>query len=75
MGLEPLGALFSKKNNPQSAIMTSRKKNINVKVDWDQLDTFFADQYEEDYGQYFSTTPDTSFSDILIFKSNEMQIA
>jgi len=34
-----------------------------------QLDMFFADRYEADYGQYFSSTPDTSFSDIVIFKS------
>ncbi len=33
--------------------MKSRQKNINVKVDWDQLDTFFAGQYEADYGKYF----------------------
>ena len=28
-----------------SAIMKSQQKNINVEVDWDQLDTFFVDQY------------------------------
>lgn len=34
--------------------MKSKKKNINAEVDWDELDTFLADQYEADYGQYFN---------------------
>lgn len=29
--------------------------------DWDQLDTFFVEQYEADYGQYFSTTVASTF--------------
>jgi|GEM_PF-5838848 len=45
--------------------MKTKKNDINAEVDWDQLDTFLADQYEADYGHYFSISPDTSFSDIL----------
>ena len=41
--------------------MKSQQKNINVEVDWDQLDTFFVDQYEADYGKYFSTTVTSYF--------------
>jgi hypothetical protein len=55
--------------------MKFQKKNINAEIDWDKLDTFWADQYEANYGQYFSTTQESSFSDTAIFKSNELQIA
>jgi hypothetical protein len=34
--------------------MKLQKTNINVEVDWDELDTFWADQYEVDYGKYSS---------------------
>ncbi len=31
-----------------------RKQDIDVEIDLDRLDNFWADQYEADYGNYFS---------------------
>jgi len=34
--------------------MTSKTKQYEtMKVNWDEVDTFWAEQYQEDYGQYF----------------------
>ncbi len=31
-----------------------KKQDIDVEIDWDELDSFWGDQYEADYGNYFS---------------------
>ena len=31
-----------------------KKQDVHVEIDWDELDNFWTDQYEADYGNYFS---------------------
>ena len=31
-----------------------KKQDVDVEIDLDELDNFWADQYEADYGNYFS---------------------
>ncbi len=35
--------------------MRKAKQNINTKIDWNALDRCWAEQYEEDYGNLFSS--------------------
>ncbi len=35
-------------------IMAVKKQDVDVEIDWDELDNFWASQYEADYGNYFS---------------------
>ncbi len=30
---------------------------IMIDIDWDMLDEYWVDQYEDDYGQFFSSAP------------------
>ena len=34
--------------------MNTIKRNINTKMDWKALDSCWAEQYEEDYGNLFN---------------------
>ncbi len=36
---------------PKSTILKSQKRS-NVEIDWDELDKFWTDRYEADYGNY-----------------------
>lgn len=36
---------------PESTILKSQKMD-NIEIDWDELDKFWDDQYEADYGNY-----------------------
>ena len=35
-------------------MMEIKDQKMSLKIDWDALDNGWADQYEEDYGNYFS---------------------
>jgi len=37
-------------------MIESTKPNINPKIDWNALDSCWAEQYEEDFGDLFSNT-------------------
>lgn len=44
-----------KYNDITLVIMISvQKQDVNVEIDWDELDKFWVDKYEADYGGYFS---------------------
>jgi hypothetical protein len=36
---------------PESTILKSQKSD-DIEIDWDELDKFWADRYEADYGNY-----------------------
>ncbi len=38
-----------------SIIIKKVKRNISTKIDWNALDRCWAEQYEEDYGNLFSS--------------------
>jgi hypothetical protein len=35
-------------------MMFVKKQDADIEIDWEELDNFWADQYEADYGNYFS---------------------
>lgn len=39
-----------------SIIMRTTKQNINMKMNWNALDSCWAEQYEVDYGNLFNTS-------------------
>ena len=37
-------------------MMETKNQKMSLKIDWDALDNGWADQYEEDYGNHFSSS-------------------
>lgn len=38
-----------------SIMMETKNQKLSLKIDWNALDNGWADQYEEDYGNHFSS--------------------